>query len=196
MVGMLFIIEESFAREVKDRRALRTQRRIITFEDINVGKYILLLHDVHWAVVLLGSLLTILAVSGGRKVNAVLLPVYFIIIVYLTIMCRELGLGRIKLSPFWSYKQFFSQHKLRMEILNNIWLFIPLGAILYKLIPKWYVVFVLIMISMIIEVSQYLLDVGLCESDDVISNGLGGAIGILICYGINSLKEKRRREPH
>ena len=30
------------------------------------------------------------------------------------------------------------------------------------------------------EASQYLLGVGLCEVDDVVSNGLGGLIGILV----------------
>ena len=69
---------------------------------------------------------------------------------------------------------------MRMEILNNIWLFVPLGTILYRLFPGIYIVFVPILISIAVEVSQYLLGVGLCEVDDVVSNGLGGLIGILV----------------
>ena len=69
---------------------------------------------------------------------------------------------------------------MRMGILNNIWLFVPLGTILYRLFPRIYIVFVPILISIAVEVSQYLLGVGLCEVDDVVSNGLGGLIGILV----------------
>lgn len=69
-----------------------------------------------------------------------------------------------------------------MEILNNIWLFIPLGAIMYRLYPKWSVTLVPFGISAAVEAMQYLLSVGLCELDDVISNGMGGIIGVFLCY--------------
>lgn len=65
-----------------------------------------------------------------------------------------------------------------MEILNNIWLFIPLGAILMKPIG-WRGIIACIVLSCIIEVVQYFTGFGLAEFDDNISNGLGGAIGAM-----------------
>lgn len=87
----------------------------------------------------------------------------------------------LNLELFWSYRLFKVSSELKMEILNNIWLFIPLGAILYRLYPKWRVVLLPIIVSVVIEVAQYILGVGLCELDDVISNGIGGLIGVAVC---------------
>ena len=140
------------------------------------------LHQEHWAVILYGSLLTIAVALGSRKLNRVLLPIYIVFIMYMTLMYREIGIGKLNLTLFWSYRRFLSNTALRMEILNNIWLFIPLGAIVYRLYPRWRVAFVPVVISVAVEAMQYLLSVGLCELDDVISNGMGGIIGVLLCY--------------
>ena len=139
-----------------------------------------LLYQIHWTVVLSGIALCVVSLRGSRKLNAFLLAGYLVFIVYMTLMGREAGNGRLQLKLFWSYRLFWSNPKVRMEILNNIWLFVPLGTILYRLFPGIYIVFVPILISIAVEVSQYLLGVGLCEVDDVVSNGLGGLIGILV----------------
>ena len=139
-----------------------------------------LLYQIHWTVVLSGIALCVVSLRGSRKLNTFLLAAYLVFIVYMTLMGREAGNGRLQLKLFWSYRLFWSNPKVRMEILNNIWLFVPLGTILYRLFPRFYIVFVPILISIAVEVSQYLLGVGLCEVDDVVSNGLGGLIGILV----------------
>ena len=108
------------------------------------------LHESHIAVVSFGSLLTIAVALSRRKLNKVMLPMYIMFIVYMTVMFREIGVGMLNLELFWSYRLFKVSSELKMEILNNIWLFIPLGA-------------------------------GLCELDDVISNGIGGLIGVAVC---------------
>ena len=69
-----------------------------------------------------------------------------------------------------------------MEILNNIGLFTPFGAIVYRLYPRWRVALVSVVISVTVEAVQYLLSVGLCELDDVISNGLDGIAGVIVYY--------------
>ena len=142
------------------------------------------LHQTHWAVVLYGSLITILAALGNRKSNMVLLPFYLVFIAEMTLLYREIGDGKLNLTLFWSYRHFLSSPYLRMEIINNIWLFVPLGAILYKLIPRCYVAFIPVMVSAAVEITQYMLGVGLCELDDIVSNGLGGIIGVAVCRGI------------
>lgn len=139
-----------------------------------------LLYQIHWTVVLSGIALCVVSLRGSRKLNTFLLAAYLVFIVYMTLMGREAGNGRLQLKLFWSYRLFWSHPRVRMEILNNIWLFVPLGTILYRLFPRAYIVFVPVLISIAVEVSQYLLGVGLCEVDDVVSNGLGGLIGILV----------------
>lgn len=62
--------------------------------------------------------------------------------------------------------------------------FVPLGAILFKLVPKWCVVFISVLVSVAVEIAQYAFDVGLCELDDMVSNGLGGLIGMTVCWGL------------
>ena len=94
-----------------------------------------------------------------------MISLYMVFIVYMTVMYRQIGVGMLNLDLFWSYRLFKISPFLRMEILNNIWLFIPLGAILYRLYPKWSVVLLPIIVSLIIEVAQYMLGVGLCELD-------------------------------
>ena len=139
------------------------------------------LHESHWAVALVGVALCIFIIRGGKIVNAVLLVLYLLFIAYMTLMYRESGLGRMNLDLFWSYRQFLTNRGLRYEILNNIWLFVPLGAILYKLFPKIWIVIVPVLISAAIETTQYVFGIGLCELDDIVSNSLGGLIGVLMC---------------
>ena len=146
------------------------------------------LHESHLAVVLCGSFLTFIAALSSRKVNKMMISLYMVFIVYMTVMYRQIGVGMLNLDLFWSYRLFKISPFLRMEILNNIWLFIPLGAILYRLYPKWRVVLLPIIVSLIIEVAQYMLGVGLCELDDVISNGIGGLIGVIACMCLRVYK--------
>ena len=76
---------------------------------------------------------------------------------------------------------------IRQDILNNIWLFVPIGAALYD--PKhrlrW---FWAVLLSVGIEVLQYFFGIGLCELDDVFSNGLGAIIGYVTAHGLGVFK--------
>lgn len=80
---------------------------------------------------------------------------------------------------FWSYRLFFRSQSVRTEILNNIWLFVPLGAILYRLWPNLRILIIPVALSLCIELIQYCAGIGLAEFDDVISNGLGALMGYL-----------------
>ena len=65
-----------------------------------------------------------------------------------------------------------------------IWLFVPSGAALFR--PEhcfgwlW-----AIALSILIETVQSLTGIGLCEIDDVISNGIGAMIGYGVADGIH-----------
>ena len=128
-------------------------------------------------VSLIAVLVVILSILLDRKGNMILLTMYLLFIAYMTLMNRAEGENRANLQLFWSYRQFLSSSSLRLEILHNIWLFVPLGAILYRLIPGWLPWVLPFVLSALIEVIQYRSGIGLAEYDDIVSNTLGGILG-------------------
>ena len=143
-----------------------------------------ILHEMHWIVVVAGSLLCIAAALGSRKQNAVLLVLYLAFIVYMTLIGERAGIAGVRLDLFWSYRLFLISPVMRLQILNNIWLFVPLGAMLYRLWPRGYVALIPVLLSLVIETLQLVLGRGLFETYEIISNSLGGLIGVLVCWGI------------
>ena len=143
-----------------------------------------ILHEMHWIVVVAGCLWCIAAALGSRKQNAILLILYLAFIVYMTLIGERAGVPGVRLDLFWSYRLFFISPVMRLQILNNIWLFVPLGAMLYRLWPRGYVALIPVLLSLVIETLQLVLGRGLFETDDIISNSLGGLIGVLVCWGI------------
>ena len=143
-----------------------------------------------------GVILTVMAVLLRKRGRLAFLIAYLLFISAMTVLYRESGAPKIQLKLFWSYRQFLSSKLLRREILNNIWLFVPLGAALFCPAHRrrwlW-----AIALSVLIEAVQYLTGIGLCEIDDVISNGLGAIIGYGIADGICEFRRRRakRREP-
>lgn len=132
------------------------------------------------------SLLTCIAAiiclisSYLNKKNSIrLLVMYMIVVFYLTFLNRNYGIRLARFTPFWSYRLFFSDRYLRNEILCNIIFFIPLGALLYRIHPKKSAVLAIIFISYSIELLQYITARGLLEIDDIISNTIGGLLGIM-----------------
>ncbi len=148
-----------------------------------------LLYNRSWLVIVLALSAVLLTVLIEKRWNTILLIMCLGAIVYLTLMFRESGEERLRLEPFWSYRLFLTDSKTRADILRNIWLFIPLGAILYRLYPKKIILLVPIVLSIIVEILQYFTGTGLCELDDVISNSLGGFIGYEICKLLCGLKD-------
>lgn len=139
-----------------------------------------------------GVILTVLAVLMKKRGRLAFLIFYLLFIAVMTVWYRESGAPIIQLKLFWSYRQFASSKLLRHAIINNIWLFVPLGAALYR--PEhrlgwlWAIAF-----SFLIEAVQYLTGIGLCEIDDVISNGLGAIIGYGFHSGIREFIRQRAK---
>ena len=142
------------------------------------------------SVILFGILLLLLIKFGGRNMNFLLLALYLVFIAYMTLMLRENRIGSIDLTlPPNLY--LFCTNK---EIINNIWLFIPLGAILYRLSNNWKIAFIPVLLSLVIETLQYLLNIGLFDLTDLIANSLGGILGIMLCDLINPPLYNKRAE--
>lgn len=119
-------------------------------------------------------------------------------------------LGRVR-SPepnvnfrlFWCIKEAWTLHDAYdwYFVIGNILLFIPLGffvAATFRSMRKlWRVGVVGLLLSTVIEVSQYVLHLGLCELDDVFGNTLGCVMGgglFLIClYCVRRQQSDRGR---
>lgn len=149
------------------------------------------LHDEPLVVICVGALVLILSAVSAKRVNTVLLVLYIGFIVYMTLWARD-GTTRGNFELFWSYRQFMSSPSLRLEIMNNIWLFVPLGGILARLGLGRKSVLVCTLLSVCIETVQYFTGLGLAEFDDVISNTLGGAIGMWLSGGLHPGKSRTK----
>lgn len=122
--------------------------------------------------------LFILSVRSNKRQNRAILILYLIVIIYMTLFNRPpLISRRMSLELFASYKYFLINDYFHREILNNILLFIPLGVILAQLRSRWSTAAFPFLISLGIEILQFITKRGLLETDDVISNGLGGLLG-------------------
>ena len=141
-------------------------------------------------VLLLGILVTAIAALLKGKWQIAFLLLYVLFIVIMTIAYREFGDSRGQFVAFASFRHLFTNPSVRQNILNNIWLFVPLGAALYFGKRKWMWV-VPSMLSILIESIQYFTGVGLFEIDDMITNGVGGVIGYSVSWAIHGLINDR-----
>jgi glycopeptide antibiotics resistance protein len=82
------------------------------------------------------------------------------------------------------------------EMVLNIIIFMPLGIYAGILFEKWTIkkqlVFVFL-ISLIIEVLQFILILGAFDVTDIINNTLGGTIGLVIFRGIEKAFKNRAK---
>lgn len=129
-------------------------------------------------VLLIGGLLLLLILLSNRSLTWLLCFLYLAFITYMTMMNREIGSSVITWTLPPNYYLFFMDR----EILANIWLFVPLGTLLYKLSHMWEIIALPIVLTLLIETSQLVLDIGAFEFSDLIANSLGGMMGIVVCY--------------
>ena len=86
-----------------------------------------------------------------------------------------------------------------VSLILNILLYYPLGYLLPILFPKLmtkHVILIGCLCSIATEATQYLLKMGWCETDDVIHNTLGTAIGVWVwLWQSKRLNAQRRANP-
>ncbi len=119
-----------------------------------------------------------------KTIIAVVFAAYCGFILYLTVLSRHPGQGKMDLRFMWSYREYLAGNKDRkkdvIQNLQNILLFVPFGF--FHPVKKWAVVIGSgLLFSLAIELLQYFGGYGLAELDDLICNTLGAAIGFLIC---------------
>ncbi len=154
-------------------------------EQINIRR---ILYNNELAVI--ASVLLILLISAlvGKKENGILLVLYIAAILYMTLMYRtEVPLNSCPLPLVSGGNGFF----ISRGMINNIMLFLPLGAILYRLYSGKTVILIPILFSIGIELIQYLFRIGFCEWVDVLCNSIGGLLGYTAGYVIEKIKKIR-----
>lgn len=139
-----------------------------------------LLNGLPMMVVLVGCLFCIALCCLPRKPRVILLATYVVFIFYETLMFRESGDPRTALIPFSYLDSFWKTYSVRLEIINNIWLFVPLGAGLYSLSPRRRVLWIPVVLTVGIELTQYLTGLGLMQVDDILGNTFGAVVGFLL----------------
>lgn len=123
-----------------------------------------------------------------RRCALILLAAWVALVIAMTVVFRESGAeSRIQLEPFRSYWDF-GEHSYFLECfaanLLNVALFVPVGffagigfrRIGWMKVAQWGC-----MLSIVIEILQFVFHKGYCEVDDVIHNTLGCLIGYGIC---------------
>lgn len=142
-----------------------------------------------WWLWLIVAALVVWLIDGRRITPRPLLAAYILFILMETVLGRESGVGRVELVPFWSY----SHPELRMEIILNYILFIPLGCLLYLCFGEKLGLRVVIagfLLSTLIELIQLTFKIGVFEFDDMIGNTVGCLIGAVIGKATRELKKR------
>ena len=142
--------------------------------------------------------------SKANKLTKVLFVIYLIALFWIIVFkfnlpFSNLGYMRsINLIPF--NESLIINGKLDFrEIIMNVAIFMPLGIYSGILFEKWTLgkkIFLFSMISLICEVFQFILGVGASDITDIITNLLGGIIGLIIYIEIkkisgNSIKAQK-----
>lgn len=133
----------------------------------------------YWWLWLIVVALVVWLIDGRRVTPRPLLAAYILFILMETIIGRKTGVGRVELVPFWSY----SHPELRMEIVLNYILFIPLGLLLYLCFGEKFglrVVIAGLLLSVSIELIQLTFKIGVFEFDDMFGNTIGCFIGTVV----------------
>ena len=148
----------------------------------------ILLYNSDWIVIISALMLIIISSLVEKKTNKIFLVVYLCFVLYMTIYRKNnVGLEQT-ITALRSYRYFFSDAAVRRGIVFNILLFMPIGSILYRIVPFKILVIILAVISVTIEAIQYFAIIGECALDDVISNVCGGIIGYIFSKCINNIK--------
>ncbi len=147
-------------------------------------------------------------------VGVVLLAIYVAVALWLTLLGRNPNqYSAAKLELFWSYREALELSKIGLNITNasllaeiilNVLLFVPLGALLPLLWPSrlenapiWKAALIVAVIAFLgsaaIELSQWYFKLGLFEFDDLMDNTIGAVLGLLTYRAVLSWRTAKAR---
>ena len=131
-------------------------------------------------VIVCGCIVSILLLILPYKMSIALSVLYVFFIIYETLMFRESGDARSNLVLFSYADTFFQNRMIRVEVINNVWLFIPFGIGMYRIDQKKSIFLAALLFSILIETTQYITGLGVAEFNDVFENAMGGMIGAVL----------------
>lgn len=118
-----------------------------------------------------------------RIIGTVLAVIALGAILYATVLSRSGGSKEVYLIPFSTFERAKIQPEFYRSMLMNVFLFMPLGLALpfvYSGSTGKRILFTVLtglLLSVTVEAIQYFAHFGMTETDDVICNTLGTAIG-------------------
>ena len=136
--------------------------------------------------------------TGGRYASVLLLGEWVVLMLCATVIFRSASAERgFRLVPFSSYWDF-GPHGYLLEMvaenLLNVVLFLPVGILLgcsvWRMTWKRALLIGLVL-SIAIEVLQFMFKKGFCEVDDVMHNALGSLVGYGIYKMVTQKSQKR-----
>lgn len=110
-----------------------------------------------------------------------LLALYWILLLKLGVRFSYMEERRVNLIPF------SGTLILTGENILNVVIFVPLGLYVGVLFKRWVLgkkLLFFFLLSLLVEGLQYILRVGAFDSTDIITNTLGGILGLIIFKGI------------
>lgn len=140
-------------------------------------------------------------ISKITKITKILFIVYLIALFEIIIFKLEVPFTRmgslrsVNLIPF--YESLIVNGKIDLsEIFMNMIIFIPLGIYIEMLFSKWSTlkkISVIFIVSLICEISQFIMAIGASDITDIINNTLGGIVGLLIMYILVKLFKNKHK---
>ena len=122
-----------------------------------------------------------------KNISIVLTGLYVVLMFYVTVLCRDSSHERLLIwKPFWSYFRLYN--RILAEHIMNVLMFMPFGFLVCSILERssvWKVCLAGSVVSLAIEVTQFITKKGICNIDDVINNTIGCAIGcagFVVCY--------------
>lgn len=173
----------TFGEENKIRKGLQNSISPL-YKFVNYGTWLLFLF---YTYVLLSELL-IKRIIINQNVGG---PSYYLMpyIYDINIFDKDIFLLNTNFIPFRNISNYIINHNsFNLDIvlyntLGNILIFLPLGIflpLLFRNVKLFKALTVFIMVSLIIELLQYPLEVGQTDIDDIILRSIGGVVGFLI----------------
>lgn len=136
-----------------------------------------------------------------KIIISILFIIYLVILVWVILFKLQFSLGdidhtkSINLIPFHYSTAVGEQFHIN-EVMDNILIFIPFGILLSMLAPKMKLqnkVLIICGTSLVLETTQFLLSIGSTDITDVITNTLGGIVGIaLYALLLKAVKDKQK----
>ncbi len=145
-----------------------------------------------------------MSIKYRKVVYYTLFMAYIFFLLYLVFFSKDYGRdivhNHFNLIPFKSIIEFIldpaDARAFWVNIVGNIVSFLPMGFFLPLVISRLNKIVrttaVVLFISTIIEINQYIFKVGVFDVDDIILNTLGGLIGFLIYRVIREYYNDRR----